>query len=440
MTLAEAKLPPHNLDAEEAVLGSILIDGDLIKSIGLMSDDFYHEDYNQIFGAMLQLKEKALGINQITVAQELDESDKLEAAGGAAILSHLISITPTSMDCHHYAEIVKRLSILRRMIVVSERIAAIGYDSQGNITEALAKADKLLLELRRSSGSSHIITPEGRSSILMDRYTDLYTKDKGVAVSTGLIDLDTKLGSGLFPGDLIIVGARPGVGKTSLLECISNHIGRQHNVLFCSAEMNVEGLSDRDVAGVIGIPVGQVRQGGYEEGVYQNIIDKAIPYISELNIYHMDITRTYQLTTANVYQAAFELHARHGLALVVVDYLGILNDRFGNNNNDRIGYITRNLKQMAMTLDIPVLCAHQLNRALEVRDEKRPQLHDLRDSGNVEQDADIILFIYRESYYNRGSDSKVTEILIAKQRQGPSGKGIKVLWDDVAQTYRNMVL
>ncbi len=432
------KLPPHSLDAEEAVLGSVLIDGEMIRTITLLPEDFYHEQYSIIYHNMLKLKEEGKGINQITIAQKLDESGKLEEAGGVGILSHLISVTPTSLDCQHYADIVQRLSSSRRLILAGEAIAKMGYEPDAEATANLVKADKLLLDLRKTAGGSHIITPEDRMRLLTERYTNLYAKEEGIAIETGLIDLDKRLGGGLFPGDLVILGARPGVGKTTLMETIANNIGQSNNVLFCSAEMNVESLSDRDVAGQIGIPVEQVRFGNYDDDTIKVILDKALPWISALNIYHLDFTRSYQITTANIYQAAYELQMRHGLSLIVVDYLGLLTDRYGSNNNERIGYMTRTLKEMAMTLEVPLLVAHQLNRGSEVRDDKRPQLHDLRDSGNVEQDADIVMFLYRESYYKKDSDSKVTEILIAKQRQGASGKRVKVLWDEKHQIYQNL--
>ncbi len=432
------KLPPHNGDCEESVLGSVLIDADQIKMLTLLPDDFYYERYSFIYHAMLKLKEEGKGINLITVAQKLDDSGKLEEVGGAAILSHLVSVTPTSMDCLHYADIVQRLSSSRRLILAGETISKMGYEADEEATSNLAKADKILLDLRKTAGGSHIITPEDRSRILIERYSELYAKQQGVAVSTGLLDLDRRLGGGLFPGDLDVLGARPGVGKTTLLECIANHIGRSNNVLFCSAEMSVESLSDRDVAGQLGIPVDVIRFGNYDDDTMDKINDKALPWISEQKIYHLDFTRSYQITTANIYQSAYEIKERYGLALIVVDYIGLLTDRYGTNNNERIGHITRTLKEMAMTLDVPVLAAHQLNRALEAREEKRPQLQDLRDSGNVEQDADLVMFLYRESYYKKESDNNVTEILIAKQRQGASGKRVKVLWDESHQTYQNL--
>ncbi len=434
------RFPPHNEDSEMAVLGSVLIDGEMIRVLTLSPSDFYDDAHSIIYNSMLKLKEEGKGINQITVAQKLDEMGKLEQVGGAAILSHFISITPTSLDCQHYADIVQRLSSSRRLILAGETIAKMGYAADGDATATLAKADKLLLDIRKTAGGSHIITPKDRNKILVDRYTGLYAREKGIAIETGLLDLDRLLGGGIFPGDMIVVGARPGVGKTTILEFISNHIGQASNVLFCSGEMGVGDLSDRDVASHLGIPIETIRYGSYDDDTMTAILDKALPKIAESKIYHLDAKKSGSLTTAKIYQSAYEILERYGLSLVVIDYLGLLTDRYGNNNNERIGYITRTLKEMAMALDVPVLVAHQLNRAIETRTEedRRPQLHHLRDSGNVEQDADIVLFLYRESYYKKESTSNVTEIILAKQRQGGSGKLVKVLWNEKHQTYNNL--
>lgn len=440
MTKEPFPMPPANYEAEEAVIGSILIDGEMIKSINLIPSDFLDESNNIIFHAMVLLKESGLSINQITVSQRLKEQGKLEHIGGAERLSLFVAETPTSMDCPHYADIVHKLAVSRRLLLAGNTITQLGYEGSTDIVGQIAKADKLLLDLRKTAGGSHIITPEERSKILAERYTTLYTKEEGIAIETGLLDLDKKLGGGLFPGDLVVLGARPGVGKTSLLEAIANHIGHSSNVLFCSAEMNMESLSDRDVAGQIGVPVETVRFGNYDDDTMTAILDKALPWIEEQKIYHLDFSRNFQINTANIYQTAYELKERQGLSLIVVDYLGLLTDRYGNNNNDRIGYITRTLKEMAMTLDVPLVAAHQLNRGLESREEKRPQMQDLRDSGNVEQDADVILFLYRENYYKMNINDNIAEVLIAKNRQGTSGRRVKVLWDEKKHTYLNLAL
>ena len=429
------KLQPHNLDAEEAVLGSLLIGGE-IETINLCADDFYCEVNGWIYKGCLSLSERKVPINQITLAQELVRSNNLEDIGGAAYLSYLISICPTHLDLPHYSRIVKDLSLYRKLINVAGQIATLGYEEDPNIANTLKKADELILELRKEGGAVSIITPEERVGALNERYTNLFKLETGIAIPTGLKDLDQCLGGGLYEGDLIVVGARPGVGKTTLLENLSNHIGQTRKVLFCSGEMGVDGLSDRDVASVVGVPISTIRLGGYTPDLYNEITGRALEALRKLNIYHFEASHSNAFNTSNIYQAALQMQLRYGLDIIVVDYLGLLTDKYGNTQNDRIGYITRVLKEMARTLRVPVLVAHQLNRATESREEKRPQLHDLRDSGNIEQDADVVLFIYRESYY--GKPGKVTELLLAKQRQGPSGKKIKTYFDEDHRIYRDL--
>ncbi len=432
------KLQPHNLDAEEAVIGSLLIDGSTIYQIAtfLGKEHFYHEQNQWLYEACRSLYDRNEAINQITVAQELARQEKLESCGGAAFLSHLISICPTSLDIEHYARIVHRLAVMRSLISAGGQIATLGYEASPDLAHTLKKADELILELRKEGGPAPIITPEERVRDLNERYTNLFKLETGIAIPTGLKDLDRCLGGGLYEGDLIVVGARPGVGKTTLLENLSNHIGQTKKVLFCSGEMDVNGLSDRDVASVVGVPISTIRLGGYDPDLYIEITGRALEALSKLDVYHFEASRSNAFNTSNIYQAALQTQLRYGLDVIVVDYLGLLTDKYGNTQNDRIGYITRVLKEMARTLRVPLLVAHQLNRATESREEKRPQLHDLRDSGNIEQDADVVLFIYRESYY--GKPGQVTELLIAKQRQGPSGKKVKVYFDDDHRVYRDL--
>ena len=433
----EDKLPPHNVDAEESVLGSILIEGDLIRGLSISPNDFYHEVNRIIYSAMLKLKEANIKVNQITLAQRLQEQEKLQDIGGAAYLSHLISVVPTHLDCDYYADIVQKLSVHRQLIIAGAQISSLGYEEVGSSTDVLSKADALLLKLRQGSGSVSIITPEARVKRLWDRYEKLYTSESGVALSTGYIDLDWKLGGGFFDGDFIILAARPSMGKTALAECISNNIAYGKNILFCSGEMSVEGLGDRDVARQTRVPIGTIRFGGYDEELYQKIIDKALPYISGLDIYHLDCIEPTSFTVPAIYQAAYEMKMRIGLSMIVIDYLGLLTDNYGRSENERIGYISRSIKQMARTLQVPVLALHQLNRGVEGREDKRPRLHDLRDSGSLEQDADVVMFLYRESYY-KDTDNNIAQVLIAKQRQGESMKHIDILWDERDLTYKNL--
>lgn len=433
--MTENRLPPHNIDAEENVIGSLLIDGSLIHGLNLEPGDFYHEQLQFCYTAAQALAERGVSINLITLAQELNEQGKLEAAGGAAYLSHLIANCATSLDCSYYGDIVKRLATYRGMIATADRIAELGYSPGPDVTEALNSADEILLSLRKNGVASPIITPKQRASMMAERYGNLYTAEAGVALPTGLRDLDNQIGGGLYAGEMAIVGARPGMGKTTLAMNIANNVAADHIVLVCSAEMPVEGITDRDVASILGMTTNEIRRGGYDGETYYRITGEGLQAVIDRKLYFY---HEAPLTTAKILQAGVNMQLRHGLDLIVIDYLGLLDDDYGNSQYERTGYVSRKLKQICMKLNVPVLVAHQLNRALETRPDKRPELHDLRDSGRIEEDADLVLFLYRDSYYQDDADD-VTEILIAKQRQGEGHRIVKVYYDRQHQQYRDLI-
>lgn len=427
--------PPYNLAAEENVIGSLLIDGEMVHNLTIEAHDFSSEQNQLCFAACQALAERGVRINQITLAQELDEQKKLEVAGGAAYLSHLVANTVNSLDCWYFTDIVKRLATRRGLIVAADKIANIGYSGELDITEALDTSDAILLSLRQNGASSPIISPKERVKMMSKRYDTLYTAEAGVALSTGLNDLDYQTGGGFFAGDMIVLAARPGMGKTTISVNIANNAATSGKmVLFCTAEMTVEGITDRDVASILGITTNQVRRGGYDEDTYARIVGEGLQAVMGRSLFFY---REIPLTTAKILHAGINMQLRHGLDLVVIDYLGLLDDDYGNSQYERVGFVSRKLKQIAMKLNVPVLVIHQLNRALETRPDKRPQIYDLRDSGRIEEDADLILLLYRDSYYQDEADD-VTEILIAKQRQGESHIIVRVFYDRERQQYRNL--
>lgn len=430
------KIPPHDIDAEDAVIGSILIGGDM-NEITLEPADFYQERNQWIYQAYINLKDKSTSINEITVAHELHSNGKLDGIGGASFLAHLIASTPTPHDLKFYAEIVKKLSLKRKLITAGIKIQQVGYDESQDVYDSISKADDAILALRKNTGKVSVVTPDDRVKNLYERYEELYKKESGIAVSTGLSDLDNELCGGFIAPDLIVVGARTGMGKTTFLQNVANKVGEMKHVLFCSGEMGYKDISDRDIASRLGLTVSYVRSGGYSDETYDRIINEGIHSLGKINVSYYEASRDNPFTVPCIYQAALQTQIRSGLDLIVIDYLGRLGDQYGSNSNERLGYITNHLKDMAMELNIPIIIAHQLNRATEMRDDKHPQLHDLRDSGNIEQDADIVLFLYRDSYYGQASDG-VTEILIAKFRQGEAGKMVKVYFDKEHQLYRNL--
>jgi len=438
--MSNIKQVPHNIDAEENVIGSLLIGGEKATEIGLSPADFYSERNQVLFGACYALAEREVSTNQITVAQELATQKKLELVGGAAYLSHLIAVCATPLDLRYYADIVKRLSLYRQLIKAGGNITQIGYDAPTDVNRSLSTADDMLLEVRKQGAPSPIVTPDDRVTKLAERYTKLYSIEAGAATKSSLRDLDWQLGGGLYDGDMIILASRPGLGKTTFAQTIANNVGMTKKVLFCSVEMSVEGISDRDVAGLVGKPINVIRLGGYTPELYCDITGMALEYMRGLGVYYF---KDYPMTTDKIRQAGIAMQLRYGLDLIVVDYLGLLDDEYGRSPYDRISYMSRKVKHIALSLNVPVLALHQLNRAVEEREDKRPQLFDLRESGRLEEDSDVVLFLYRDSYYKRyGEDeaqpsdnSGVTEVIIAKQRQGQSNRIIKVWYDEKHQKY-----
>jgi replicative DNA helicase len=433
----QEKIVPHNLEAEESVIGSLIIGGD-ISHIVLESTDFFNDNMALIYQSCLNLHNQGVIIDPVTLADDLQRVGKLKIVGGSVVIMRLMANTPTSLDLPYYSDIVKRYSTFRKLIQVGNRISEMGYNPELNINKAIENADSYILELRKYNNQTIVISPEERFEQQSKRYDDLLKLGKTTSIGTNLIDLDYQLGGGFFPGDLIILGARPGVGKTTLLQQIANHTGKNHKpVLFASGEMTTDSLTDREIAALLKIPITTIRSGDFESDVYVRILE-CLEFIKTNNVYQFVRSKDNAFTTANLYQAALNIKSRFGLSLIVVDYLSLLKDKYGNNQVERLGYITSELKNMAGELNVPVLCAHQLNRGTETRDDKRPQLFDLRDSGNIEQDADVVIFIYRENYYGTTSNN-FTEIILAKQRQGSGVDGgiIKVYFNKKEQLYKN---
>lgn len=437
------RTPPHNLEAEESVIGSLLIGGEL-NLISLSPSDFFTDSLGTIFQACLCVVDKGGPLNTVLVADELSRMGKLAVVGGAAVLSRLVANCPTSLDLEFYADIVKRDSVFRQLILAGRNIENMGFEAQGEVGTVLQTADDIILALQRMTEQAALITPEERMKRQANRYEALFKDDESKAMPTGLTDLDYQLGGGIFPGDLVIVGARPGMGKTTFLQQIGNLVASNRSVLFASGEMNEDSLTDRDVAAELKVPITVIRSGEfrYQDGSKDDLflsVLQSLEAIGQRRMFLFCGNRGNAFTTVNLNQVASKIQTRFGLALIVVDYLGLLRDRYGNNQVERLGYISAALKAMAMELNVPILCAHQLNRGAEMREDKRPQLHDLRDSGNIEQDADVVMFLYRDNYYGY-SKNNTTEIILAKQRQGPGNENrkISVAFDQREQRYKDL--
>jgi len=431
------KLPPHDVDAEEAVIGSLLVDDTAIYKITtfLQEQDFYSEQNRWIYGACLSLYQRNDAINQITVAQELDRRGKLEGGGGAAYLSHLISIVPTSLHIEHYAQIVYRLAISRRLIDAAQRIQAIGYEADADVDASLNKAEDVLFRLRHGQSPRDFI----HIRQVLDKYFEA-TSHPGAEgyvepipnIASGFAGLDDLL-DGFKRSDLIIVGGRPSMGKTSLVLNIARNAAVEQGacVALFSLEMARDSLVWRLLSSESGVNLSRIIHLGLHAEEEEKKIMEATGKLSETSIY---IDDTPQLRVVEMRSKARRLHFEHGIDLLIIDYMQLMEgDGRMENRVQEISYISRSLKGLARELDVPVLAVSQLSRASEFRASHAPQLSDLRESGSIEQDADVVLFVNRDELHfptreaweeaHQGEQyPPPADIIVAKHRNGPIGQ------------------
>jgi replicative DNA helicase len=415
-------LPPHNQEAEQSMLGSLLIDRDAIIRVAstVKSDDFYSAANGAIYQAILDLYNRREPTDLVTLTDELARHDRLEQIGGVAYLSTLLTIVPTSVHVEYYGRIVERTATLRRLINAGTAIVGIGYNEDGDLEDALDRAERALFDVsqRRSTRDFQTIAE------VLDRFfdqIDYLQQHRGevVGVGTGYSDLDTLTG-GLQKSDLIIIGARPSVGKSAFMLGIAHGAAVLHakRVAYFSLEMSAEQLVQRLLSTETGVDSHRLRLGQIDDTEWDRI-SRAFGRLAEAKIY---IDDSAGLSMMDLRSKTRRLQAEHGLDLVIIDYLQLMQGRRSENRVQEISEISRGLKGLARELNIPVIAAAQLSRSLETRADKRPLLSDLRESGSIEQDADIVMFIHREEVYNPESERKgIAEIIIAKHRNGPVG-------------------
>ena len=422
--MATDRLPPQNIDAEISVLGSLLIDPDAIIKIAdfLRPDDFYRESHSLIYSAILRLFERREAIDLLTLTDELDRHDQLEDAGGQAYLAALISQVPTSAHVEFYAHIVEAAAVRRRLIQAAGQIAQLAYEEEDDVRSTIDEAERILFQVsERQIGQG--LVPIGRIlSAYYDQIEYLYEhRGEMSGLPTGFVDLD-KLLSGLQPSDLIVIAGRPGMGKSSFLLSITQHMAveRKACVALFTLEMSAEQMAQRMISAETGIDSQRLRTGQIRNEEFE-LITRAIGLLSDTAIY---IDDTPAISTMELRTKARRLATERPLDLVVIDYLQLM--RSGTRTENRvqeISYISRALKALARELMVPVIAASQLSRAVEGRNDKRPILSDLRESGSIEQDSDIVMFLYRDEVYNEHTDKKhIAEVIVAKHRNGPTGK------------------
>jgi replicative DNA helicase len=419
------KIPPQSIEAEQSVLGSLLMDKDAIIKVAdiLRTDDFYREDHAIIYGCILKLFEKRKPIDVVTLTDELEKEKKLTKVGGAAYLATLVNSVPTSAHVATYASIVHQKATLRRLISAAATITELGFDESSDLETILDKAESTLFSVSQKYVKQYFTPIKDVLEESFDRIDKLH-KEKGVlrGVPTGFRDLDNLL-AGLQRSDLIILAARPSIGKSSLALNIADYVACEAKlpVGFFSLEMSKEQVIDRFLCLRGSVDSWKLRTGNLEDEDFGKL-NYAMGVLSEAPIF---IDDSPFLNVMEIRTKARRLQVEHDLGLIIIDYLQLMSGMGTRNSDNRVqevSEISRSLKALARELNVPVLAISQLSRAVEHRPDKRPMLADLRESGSIEQDADVVMFIYRDDYYDKDSDKKnIAEILIRKHRNGPTG-------------------
>ncbi len=425
------RIPPQNVESEQALLGSILLRPEVIVEVMdiLRPDAFYADKHRTIFDAMLRLYEKREPIDILTLSSKLKESVDLDRIGGMSYLTEIVNSVPSASNVEHYAEIVSKKHTMRKLIEAAEHIAKIGYDEETEIAELLDKAEKRIYEVTTKNISGKYFEMKDVLGEAMERLDRIH-KSKGVlrGVPTGFRDLDTKL-SGLQNSDLIILAARPSIGKTSLALDIARNAAIRHGIptVIFSLEMSAHQLVDRMLSAESKVSAWELRTGNLKLEEEFGRISAALDPLSKAPLFIDDQAGNNILKIRAIVR---RLKHEKKLGLIIVDYLQLMtpiHTRGGDNMVQQITEISHSLKQLAKEFDVPVLALSQLSRAVEQRGGK-PRLSDLRDSGSIEQDADVVLFIHRDANEEGGGKKQEAEILIEKHRNGPTGV-VKLFFD-----------
>ena len=418
---AAPRLPPQDVDAERSVLGAMFLQESAVSEVfGLLgADDFYKKGHRIIMRTMADLFERNEPIDEVTVAAALKTSGELEAAGGIAYLAGLTESVPTAANAMYYARIVRDRSLARRLIDAATDIAQLGYEG-GDVALALDQAEAKIFEITHGREERDFVPLKQAIKTAFQQIEQAYERKATVTgVATGYIDMDQKT-AGLQPSDLIIIAGRPSMGKTALALNIGQNtaIRDKTPVAVFSLEMSKEQLVLRMLCSEARIEAQKIRSGFLKDTDWPKLATAA-SVLSQAPVYLDD---TGAISLLEMRAKARRLKAEKGLGLIVVDYLQLMRGRQTENREREISEISRGLKSLAKELNVPVVALSQLNRSLESRQDKRPMLSDLRESGAIEQDADVICFVYRDEYYNEKSNDKgIAEIIIGKQRNGPTG-------------------
>ncbi len=439
---SQLKLPPQNLEAEQSVLGCILIDKNVIFKVAdvLTPKDFYAPAHEKIFETILELYDKHQPIDILTLTNRLKEKEVLADVGGSSYLAELTNQVTTAAHVDHYVKIVREKKVLRDLIEASAEVTEDAFESTKEVEEILDSIEQKILSISQKSSPQNFVHLRDELRPAYERIEKLH-QGKGIlrGIATGFTELDNLL-SGLQTSDLIILGARPSLGKTALALDIARQAAAKANlpVGVFSLEMSREQVIDRIIAAESQVPLWKLRTGRINDDLEFEMIQAALDKLSQINIF---IDDTPSPNIIQMRSMARRLQLEHGLGLLVIDYLQLIAPRTNSENMvQQITEISRGLKALARELNVPILAVSQLSRAVDQRDNKIPRLSDLRESGSIEQDADVVLFIYRKDRDRMdlpAEEQNVAEILIAKHRNGPLGS-VKLKFDQERVTFRNM--
>lgn len=418
------RIPPQNQEAEQAVLGAILLQSEaLITAMERVQvEDFYLPGHQHIFEAMIELNEENQPIDLITLTSHLQDKKLLDEVGGVSYLARLANAVPTAANVDYYAQIIEEKSMLRRLIRTATQIVTESYAGDDDVSALLSDAERKILEISNQRSSSGFIAIK---DVLMEVYEKVENLNENQGGTTGIPsgfqDLD-KMTAGFQRSDLIIVAARPSVGKTAFALNIAQNVGvrAKETVAIFSLEMSAAQLVQRMICAESNVDATRLRTGSLEDDDWEKLT-MSIASLSEAEIY---IDDTPGVTVADIRAKCRRLKKERGLGMILIDYLQLIHGRgkAGESRQQEVSEISRTLKQIARELEVPVIALSQLSRGVEQRQDKRPMMSDLRESGSIEQDADIVAFLYRDDYYDKESEKKnIIEIIIAKQRNGPVG-------------------
>lgn len=418
------RIPPQNIEAEQAVLGAVLLEKNTLITISdiLIYDDFYRAAHQNIYKAMIKISETGEPVDLVTLTANLQSNKILEEVGGVTYLTDLVNAVPTAANAEYYAKIIKEKAIIRKLIRVSTEIASTSYSSNEDVSDLISLAEKKILEISNRKTNSGFVSIKDVLEKTIDQIEFLHNNSGEVTGTiSGYTDLD-KITTGFQKSDLIIIAARTSVGKTAFALNIAQNVGCRGKtpVAIFSLEMSAPQLVQRMISSEGNIDGHKLRTGSLDDSDWTKLTI-AMSTLSEAPIY---IDDTPGISIFDIRSKARRLKAEKGLSLIIIDYLQLINVRGKlDNRQQEISEISRQLKSIARELEVPVVALSQLSRAVEQRQDKRPMLSDIRESGSIEQDADLVAFLYREDYYDPETENKnIVEVIIAKHRNGPTGK------------------